>query len=111
MMNGMHIIAQVVGDPNSQGTIQIKDAVAVIIQPAQKPNQQPGVAMMNAFPYTQPGTALKLNKDHIMASDDINWNKTMVEQYEQFWLTLRAKASGLDLSGKMPNNLTQFPKK
>jgi hypothetical protein len=67
--------------------------------------------MMNAFPYTQPGTELNVNKDHITATDDINWNKTMVQQYEKFWLTLRAKASGLDLSGKMPNNLTPFPKR
>lgn len=105
LMNGMQIMAEYI-----QTHDNIKNGVAIIMQPPQQ-GGQPGIAMMNAFPFSEPDTQLKLNMDHVLVSDDITWNTQMVNQYDEFWLTLKAKAAGLDVTTKTVPGMHGDPSK
>jgi sRNA-binding regulator protein Hfq len=98
MMNGMHILAEVTG--KSDKYISIKNGVALMIQPDQQNPGRSSVAMMNAFPYTEPDTELNITRSQITASSDISWNTGMIKQFDDFWTQLKAKASGIILPGK-----------
>ncbi len=107
MMNGMHLLIEVVGKTDKY--IEFKNGVALMIQPDQNDPTKSSVAMMNAFPYTEPDTEMKLTREQIMAMSDMEWNKGMVKQYDGFWTQLKAKAAGIILPGSKgaPLNLVK----
>jgi hypothetical protein len=85
-MNGQIIFAEYLGEVDDTDDILIKGAVHVMI------GQNKQIGMSTAFPFTNIDDKIELAWRQITTSSSLDWNKSLMEEYDKFWEAVRAKA-------------------
>jgi hypothetical protein len=86
LMNGQIIFAQYIGTDEDTGDITIKGAVMVMI------GQNKQLGMSTAYPFTHIDNEIQISKRQITTSASLDWNKSLIREYGNFWDAVRSAA-------------------
>ena len=93
LMNGQVVFAEYFGLGDETNNPQVRNAVMVMI------GQNKQIAMSTAYPFTNIDETFELNRDHVTVGTELRWNPQLMNEYDNFWQQLRAKAAGIIMPG------------
>jgi hypothetical protein len=107
LMNGQIIFAEYFGlVGNDTDDYLIKGAVMVMI------GQKKQLGMSTAFPFTNIDDKIELSWRQVTTHTSLEWNKSLLREYDKFWDKVRAAASGIEVvpaGTAVPRNLKPVP--
>ena len=90
MMNGQILFAEFVG-MTEDADYMLKGCVMVMI------GQNKQIGMSTAYPFTEMGSTVEINRDHISVCAALAWNAHLCKEYDAFWAKVRQQQSGIEI--------------